>query len=971
MIDREQWLRLSTLVDEAWALDGAARQRWLAELAVCEPELAQRVQRMLDEESAAPTGPAVERTGFGQWLAPALRADADERPDLTGLRLGPWRLDVKLGEGGMGQVWRARRDDGLFQGDAAIKLLRGDLGASALQARFARERALLARLHHPAIARLLDAGIADASTGSVAGQAYLVLEVVEGQSLNEHVRQQVPTLTQRVRLLLRVAEAVEYAHARLVVHRDLKPSNIVVGGDGTPKLLDFGIAALLDDDGSASPSGELTRLTGRALTPSYAAPEQITGDPIGTAADVFSLGVMLYELASGRLPFGERMANRTALEHAVVHDEPHRLWQSRGGTTADDPKGPGAPSDRERVRGDLEAIAARALRKHPAERYGSVRLFIQDLQAWLDHRPVSARRRHWRHDARLWLRRHALLALAGVLLVTSLSVGLGTSLWQRQLARAAARESTEVAQYLVDLLASASPDRHGGQWPTVLQLLEASRQTLAQRFPDSPDTRLRVMQVMVETYRRLNRLDVAIPLAQTLLQQNTERYGAGDPRTLGALTELVTSWQLQGQCDLALRALEPALPMLRALKVPAERDALTLQALGQGAACYGRLGRMAEAEQLLGELRDIVAALPADDPRAASYYNILQVVRVDQGRPDEALVAISKTQPFWRNTDPAYQREILVYQRNFLVMQVRLAQYDRVEERAAELLPRIDRLLGAGSNLGLSLRHELARYQLEVGRPPLALKQREANLAYARQSGIELPSTLLPLRLQLLVARAQAHGAPPAALRAEALQLLADTEAQVRTLGSQRAEVWLGVARVGLALDDADLARRALARMEADPGLRLQPGPQQDSLLSNRKLQLDGGLARLTGDLASSRTQLQARMNFQARTSVKQLVPRWSAALDLAWTLVLQGSPQAAAALADAASFRPPGVPQGHPLDAAAAYLKVRLEAGRDDAPLVKLAALALARAQQGTAPGVDPPLPPGPLKGSMGGAFF
>ena len=347
MINQEDWQALSALLDQALALDPAQRPAWLAELSQREPALGAQVARML---VLSPEGEVTGHLGgadFQHWLGSALTTLAPVAPDLTGQRLGAWELQQKIGEGGMGQVWRARRADGLYQGSSAIKLLRSDLLGPRLEGRFARERAVRARLNHPAIARLLDAGVAQ-------DQAYLVLELVPGQPLNEHVRQHCPSLAQRVSLLLQVAQAVDYAHAQLVVHRDIKPSNVMVTPEGAAKLLDFGVAGLIQDDAGDAHT-DLTRQTGRGLTLGYAAPEQITGGVVGTAADVFALGVLLFELISGGLPFGERGGQRVQFEHAVLHDAPRRI-----ASVAEDPQGPGRPVDALAARGDLEAEIGRA-----------------------------------------------------------------------------------------------------------------------------------------------------------------------------------------------------------------------------------------------------------------------------------------------------------------------------------------------------------------------------------------------------------------------------------------------------------------------------------------------------------------------------------------------------------------------------------------------------------------------------------
>ena len=942
---RYQWQHLSALLDEALELPPSERAAWLAALAAREPAVAEKLTHLLPSED---DNGDVLALAFERWLGPALdEPDLATGPNLTGTHLGPWQLMEKIGEGGMGQVWRASRADGLYQGQAAIKLLRSDLPAESLAGRFARERAALARLNHPAIARLLDAGVSGR-------QAYLVLELVEGKSLTSFVRDRSPMLSDRISLLLRVAEAVDYAHAHLIVHRDLKPSNVMVTTEGEPKLLDFGVAALLDDQSEST--SDLTRLTGRGLTLGYAAPEQITGSAIGTAADVFSLGVLLYELISGGLPFSERGAPRVLLEQAVLHDEPHRV-----ASVAEDPQGAGRPQDFALARGDLEAIAAKALRKDPGQRYGSVRAFMEDLGHWLANRPVSVRRENWRHNIRLWFVRHVLLATSVTLVTVSLSVGLGLSLWQWRQAQQSARESREVTDYLRRLLASASPDNHGGQWPTVLQLLDQSRKDIDQRFADAPDTRLQVLQVLAQTYRELNRHDLAVPLADELVNMSAQRYGESDARTLEARLEQALNLSLLGQCDRVVSSLEPALPRIR-LAFRNDDDAL-LRALFRLSTCYAHVGRLDDAERVQAEAGGLIAKLPAADFRHASYLNHLQVVRHGQGRLHEALEAMHKTRPYWGRTEPQYQREILVLKRNTLVIQMRLAEYNGIEERTTALLQDIDLLLDKGSGLALSLRHELARYYLESGQWDMARRQREDNLAYAHASGVTHVSNELPSQMQLFLVRALTHRFSPAELRRQAQALLAKTTAQQAQLGQQRAEIWLAVARAAMAYDDAELAGSALARFDADPSLRAANNP----LLASRRQRIEGQLARLRGDLKTSQALLAQRLKSIDISSDRRVVPSWLAALDLAYTLVLQNDPRARAALADAATRRPGGVAPGHPLDAVAQVLQARLEASTDNAPVVLGALTVLSAALQGQG---SRPLP-GPGLASLHGALF
>jgi serine/threonine-protein kinase len=326
---------------------------------------------------------------------------------IEGMELGPYRLEGQLGQGGMGSVWLARRIDGRFEGVAALKLLNLAIASPALQERFRREGSVLARLDHPGIARLLDAGV------SPAGQPYLVLDHVAGIPIDDFVREQGLGIADRISLFFQVLDAVGHAHANLVVHRDLKPSNILVTADGRVKLLDFGIAKLLD----AESTGDRTALTlegGRVFTPRYAAPEQVRDEPLTTATDVYALGVLLYVLVSGRHPTGEKARTPAEMVQALLEKEPARLNL-----------------------GDLDTVLAKALSKNPRERYQTVAAFADDLHRYLRKEPVSARPSSLAYRTGRFIRRNraATAAVFGLAVVL-----VGASLFSLAQARKATRE---------------------------------------------------------------------------------------------------------------------------------------------------------------------------------------------------------------------------------------------------------------------------------------------------------------------------------------------------------------------------------------------------------------------------------------------------------------------------------------------------------------------------------------------------
>ncbi|HEV6965359.1 serine/threonine-protein kinase [Roseateles sp.] len=893
------WQQLSALFDELVELPAAVRAERLA--ALQPPELAARLARMLaslpeeDEDATV----LVDVPGYNTRLVAALSEPtlSATTPPQPGDRLGAWCLAELLGEGGMGQVWRAERADGLYQGEAAIKLLRGDRAGPGLGARFARERALLGRLTHPGIARMLDAGEQD-------GRAYLVLEYVPGRTLSEHVREHDLGLVERVQLLLEVARAVEHAHAQLIVHRDLKPGNVMVDERGRAKLLDFGIAGLLDDSGHQA-DHQLTQITGRRLTPAYAAPEQITGEAVGVASDIYSLGVMLYELASGELPFGKRGLSRTALEHAVLHGQARRITRTTGsGDGPETDAGPGRPHDADRAAGDLEAVAAKALRKNPAERYATVGAFIDDLEHWLSQRPVSVRAEDWRHRVRLWLRRNAALAAGTALVFVALTAGLAVSLWQRSQAQAAARQSEAVTRFLTELLSSANPDKHGGHIPNVLELLERSRAELPQRFADDPVTHARVLEVMGDTYADMNRFDIAIPLAEELVGLTQRLWGDDDPATLRALRLRL---RLDTSLSSPLGVIARGEPLLAALERQGADLSDRLELLYQLIVAYAQAGRVDDAERVRAEAWPLVLKLFPATSFDAQYFNTyVYHLRVAQGRLADAEKLMLDLGPAIANAPPQRARFVLQLRRHLWNVQARLGRPAATAAAAQTIVADAEALLGPGNVTAQRMRFDLARQLAERGQWGDALAVHEALAAHVHAG--DPPGLRLPLDAAALLARVLAGQTQGAAAEVQRL-----TEA-LRPLPLLTGPNWVEatgrVVRAALALQRPDLAGAALAPLQ---DLEAQPWLQRHAALQSQIAQWQGELARQRGAALSSLEPLRRRVAYLDSLPQPQGLPHWAAQLDLALSLRRAGQP-VAEALARADALRPAWLPQ-HPLD--------------------------------------------------------
>ena len=443
-IDPKRWSALSPLLDELLDLPPEGRADRLAVLRALDAAQADMLAQLMDQLTE------IDREAFLEDPALSPPPAGQAVDDLAGRRVGAYTLDRELGRGGMGSVWLARRTDGRYEGEVAIKFLQGGLFRHGEEARFAREGSILARLAHPNIARLLDAGHLGVA-GPGPAQPYLVLEYVAGEPIDRHCEQQGLELHARLRLFLDVLGAVAHAHNRLILHRDLKPSNILVTRGGEVKLLDFGIAKLLDGDEPAG-AGDVTQAAGRAFTPQYAAPEQLLGGDVTTATDVYALGVLLFRLLAGGHPTAGDATVTTPLQQmqALVETEPQRLSDaaSRAG-------GPVAAKRAGELKGDLDTIVARALKKAPAERYANAAALADDLQRYLDHRPITARPDGWRYRAAKFLRRNRMAVGAGSAAALALSSAAGLA-WHE--ARVAQQQQAQ-AEGLIEFMLGDMPPR--------------------------------------------------------------------------------------------------------------------------------------------------------------------------------------------------------------------------------------------------------------------------------------------------------------------------------------------------------------------------------------------------------------------------------------------------------------------------------------------------------------------------------
>ena len=513
----ERWARIEQIFQLAIDCPPADRRALLDSACASDAELRHEVESLL----------AMENTGFTKSAAFAdgMKLLEQRMEKLEQQRsIGSYRILREIGRGGMGTVYQAARADDAFEKIVAIKVIRRGLDTEDLVDRFRAERQILAMLDHPNITRLLDAGSTDD------GLPYFVMEYIEGEPIDVYCdRRQLP-VADRLKLFQNVCAAVSYAHRHLVIHRDIKPGNVLVTKDGVPHLVDFGIAKLLDP--GLSPELTLTAL--HPFTPEYASPEQIRGEPVTTATDIYSLGVLLFVLLTGRRPYRGPMSSPAEIERSISEEEPLRLSDA-------------VSQDRSlarRLQGDLDNIVLMALRKDPRRRYSSVEHFFEDIARHLDGLPVIARADTARYRASKFIRRHKAGVAGAALLVVVLAGGIMATAWQarraaaeRDRARIETAKAERINAFLHDMLTYSdpsydSPNPSENRDAKVSEVLEQAAKHAATDLADQPEILAEVQRDLGGVYVTQGRVDQAEPLLRSALEKFKKLYGADSPQTV-------------------------------------------------------------------------------------------------------------------------------------------------------------------------------------------------------------------------------------------------------------------------------------------------------------------------------------------------------------------------------------------------------------------------------------------------------
>ncbi|MEZ5066899.1 MAG: serine/threonine-protein kinase [bacterium] len=642
-----EWSRIESLFDEAVGLPPDQREAYVT-AAEQDPRIRDEVHAMLRADARE----GILERSVGDVAADFVPPDPDETL-APGTEIPPYRIVRPVGAGGMGTVYLAERADGQFDQQVALKLIRSDRNVGAIRTRFLQERQILANLDHPNIAKLLDGGI----TGD--GRPYFALEYVEGSPITRYADEQRLGVDERVDLFRKVCAAVAYAQQRLVVHRDLKPSNILVTPEGEPKLLDFGIAKLFDPDQRRP---DLTQEGTSVFTPEYAAPEQVRGEGITTATDVYALGGILYELLSGALPLTPQDRSLVGWQRAILEAEPAPITRALARTPERERaeiaarRRLSAAGLSRRLRGDLTNVVEKSLRKEADRRYASAAELLEDLDAFRRGLPVRAAPPSLTYRARKYVARNRLaVAAAGAVALALIGGAVATS-WQAQRAEQAAERATGVTRFLVSLFEDADPNAAPGREITARELLDRGAARLDTELVGDAQSRSELLRVVGGLYDRLGEYPAAEELHERALESRLALHGPDHPLVAESLGDLGRARLAQSRYGDADSLFRRALTIHEAAGADAASMSRAYADLGSAAE---RLGELAEAADWYERSR--TAAAQAHGPRSAEVARALQdlaLVQRQSGALDDAQASLREALAIYQEVRPAVHSDI-------------------------------------------------------------------------------------------------------------------------------------------------------------------------------------------------------------------------------------------------------------------------------------------------------------------------
>ena len=633
-MDPTRWVKIQDLFTSALEQSPSAREAFLRKACGNDEELYREVNSLLQADSDAHS------------ILDGSAADVIDLPgtfSLEGKRIGPYRIVQQIGTGGMGAVYLAERADGHFSQRVALKLIKRGMDSEEILKRFQSERQILAQLQHPNVARLLDGGMTDD------GLPYFTMEYVKGEPINAYCDRLNLTIDERLDLFLTVCAAVQYAHGRLIVHRDLKPSNIMVTEEGRVKLLDFGISKVLGSEGETEATG-ITRAGLKIMTPEYASPEQVRGEPVTTASDVYSLGIVLYELLTGRRPYRFPTSSPADIEKVISTTEPERP-----STVVQQPPDTGtetATSEliskarstlperlRRRLAGDLDNICMKALRKEPEHRYGSVEQLRQDIAAHLNGLPVSARPATVGYRLQKFAQRHRVGVVTSAMvfvLVGGLTLFYTIRLAEeRDRGQLEAKKAAQVVELLTGIFKVSDPDESRGETITARELLDSGAVRIQRELADQPEVQAKMFSVVGRVYHDLGLYTKAEPMFRKALEIRRRLFGEENRYVATSLNDLGSLLSERGKYENAEPLLRESLNLQR--KLSGSDNPEISSVLDNLSWLLSQKGNYQEAESLLREeLRVLRAHHGSESPDVATTMNNLAVLLNDKGNSGEA-----------------------------------------------------------------------------------------------------------------------------------------------------------------------------------------------------------------------------------------------------------------------------------------------------------------------------------------------